>query len=142
RDSEFHPVKPKIPVLAVSFLGSKADCYRRATILAGGNQHLIVIKGGSRQNLSSVYSDICNTKSQGAALKFLDHFCRPVIGIKCRLCQSVQDSRERSKAFLVFLASGHLLYAYKKALTGSSHEGLSITFHNTIIFGFLLNFIS
>jgi hypothetical protein len=26
--------------------------------------------------------------------------------------------------------------------TGSSHEGLSITFHNTIIFGFLLNFIS
>jgi len=55
---------------------------------------------------------------------------------------SVQDSQERSKAFLVFLASGHLLYAYKKALTGSSHEGLSITFHNTIIFGFLLNFIS
>jgi hypothetical protein len=77
----------KIPVLAVSFLGSKANCHRRASILAGGNQHLIVIKGGSRQNLSSVYSDICNTKSQGTALKFLDHFCRPVIGIKCRLCQ-------------------------------------------------------
>jgi hypothetical protein len=30
----------------------------------------------------------------------------------------------------------------KKALTGSSHEGLSIIFHNTIIFGFIMNFIS
>jgi hypothetical protein len=31
------------------------------------------------------------------------------------LQKTVQDSQERSKAFLVFLASGHLLYGYKKS---------------------------
>src|SRR5690606_21634749 len=47
-DSEFHPVKPKIPVLAVSFLCPETDCHRSASVLAGGNQHLVVVKRGSR----------------------------------------------------------------------------------------------
>jgi len=58
---------------------------------------------------------------------------------------SVRQLRTAGKGARPFWLSRHLATSFtgiKKALTGSSHEGLSITFHNTIIFGFLLNFIS
>jgi hypothetical protein len=58
---------------------------------------------------------------------------------------TIRQFRTAGKGARPFWFSWHLATSFtgiKKALTGSSHEGLSITFHNTIIFGFLLNFIS
>jgi hypothetical protein len=48
----------------------------------------------------------------------------------------------KEQGLLGFLGMRHLLPGIEKALAESLRKGLSIAYHNTIIFGFLLDFIS
>ena len=71
RDTEFHSVKPEIPVFSVCLFCTEAYRTGSAAVLAAGHYDVVIVKLCARQILGGRNADIVDAQRESAALKFL-----------------------------------------------------------------------